>query len=234
MILSSDESRALAFIALVVALAAAARVAGRSARLEGTADPLDAAGLAAASDSLLRSAGRRPDRLEPGERLDPNVASAGELARLPRVSRALAERIVAERQRGGPFRAASDLERVPGIGPRTVERLAPFLELPVAAATAPAPADTHLQPGSLLLEPATGVAGRPAGGASRPSAPLDLNRATAAELERLPGIGPALAARIVAYRDSAGDFGSADELLRIRGIGPVLLARLRPHIVARP
>ncbi|HEX7089342.1 MAG TPA: helix-hairpin-helix domain-containing protein [Longimicrobiales bacterium] len=230
--LSSDESRALAFIALVVALAAAARVAGRSGQLEGTADPLDAARLAAASDSMLRAAGRRPDRLGPGQRLDPNVAPAEELARLPRVSRALAERIVAERQRGGPFRAVSDLERVPGIGPRTAERLAPFLKLP--APTAPAPAEPRLHPGSVLIEPGTGVAGRPAGAAPRPPAPLDVNRATAAELERLPGIGPTLAARIVAYRDSAGDFGSADELLRIRGIGPALLARLRPHIVARP
>ncbi|HEY8471002.1 MAG TPA: helix-hairpin-helix domain-containing protein [Longimicrobiales bacterium] len=231
MTLSSDESRALAFIALVVALAAAARVAGRSGHLEGTADPLDAAGLAAASDSLLQSAERRPARLEPGQKLDPNTAPAEELARLPGVSRALAERIVAERERGGPFRSPADLQRVPGIGPRTAERLAPFLDLP--AATALAPADRHPQAGS-VLEAGAGGAGRPAGAAPGPPAPLDLNRATAAELERLPGIGPALAARIVAHRDSAGQFGEVDELLQVRGIGPALLARLKPHIVARP
>lgn len=232
MALSSDESRALAFIALVVALAAAARVAGRSGQLEATAQPLDAAGLAAASDSLLQSAERRRARLEPGQQLDPNTAPVEELARLPGVSRALAERIVAERQRAGPFRSPSDLQRVPGIGPRIAERLAPYLNLPAAAA--PAPADRRPQAGSVLLDAGAGGAGRAAGAASGHPAPLDVNRASAAELERLPGIGPALAARIVAYRDSAGDFESVDDLLRVRGIGPALLARLRPHIVARP
>ena len=232
MTLSSDESRALAFIALVVALAAAARVAGRSTELQGTAEPVDAAGLAAASDSLLQSAARRPPRLEPGERLDPNTAPPEELARLPGVSGALAQRIIAERERGGAFRSPSDLQRVPGIGPRIAERLAPFLDLP--AATAPTPADPRLQAGPFLHESGAGAAGRPAGPPPASPAPVDLNRATAAELERLPGIGPALAARIVAYRDSAGSFASVDDLLRVRGIGPVLLARLKPHIVARP
>jgi len=60
--------------------------------------------------------------------------------------------------------------------------------------------------------------------------PLDLNRATAAELERLPGIGPALASRIVAHRDSAGGWRSIEELQQVRGIGPVLLSRIAPLV----
>lgn len=55
---------------------------------------------------------------------------------------------------------------------------------------------------------------------------VDVDRAPAAELQRLPGIGPALAARIVAYRDSAGPFGSLARLQRVRGIGPATLKRL--------
>lgn len=58
--------------------------------------------------------------------------------------------------------------------------------------------------------------------------PLDINRASAGELERLPGIGPALAARIVAWRDSAGRFESVDQLDAVKGIGPAMLARLKP------
>lgn len=56
---------------------------------------------------------------------------------------------------------------------------------------------------------------------------LNVNRATAAELEKLPGIGPTLAARIVAYRTEHGPFRAVDELVRVPGIGPKTLEGLR-------
>lgn len=55
---------------------------------------------------------------------------------------------------------------------------------------------------------------------------ISLNEAGPGALERLPGIGPALAARIVAARP----FGRIDELQRVRGIGPVTLEKLRPRV----
>lgn len=61
--------------------------------------------------------------------------------------------------------------------------------------------------------------------------PVDLDHASAIELDRLPGIGPSLAARIVADRDSAGPFGSLEGLQRVRGIGPALAAKLSPFVV---
>jgi len=71
-----------------------------------------------------------------------------------------------------------------------------------------------------------------------PGAPVDLDRAGAAEVEQLPGIGRIVAARIVANRDSFGPFGSLEELQRVRGVGPGLAERLRPRVtfsaVARP
>lgn len=84
-----------------------------------------------------------------------------------------------------------------------------------------------------------GRSGRPRGGRSgRGAAPpvllpplgpnnrLDVDLAGVAELQRLPGIGPAMAARIVAYRDSNGPFRTMDGLRRVKGIGPATAARL--------
>lgn len=59
---------------------------------------------------------------------------------------------------------------------------------------------------------------------------IDLDVASAAEIETLRGVGPALAARIVADRDSLGPFGSTDELRRVRGIGTKLAAKIAPQV----
>jgi competence ComEA-like helix-hairpin-helix protein len=59
---------------------------------------------------------------------------------------------------------------------------------------------------------------------------IDPSRASAAELERLPGIGPALARRIVSDRDQRGPYRSPDALLRVPGIGPKTLVRIRPFL----
>ncbi|MDE3216270.1 MAG: ComEA family DNA-binding protein, partial [Gemmatimonadota bacterium] len=70
---------------------------------------------------------------------------------------------------------------------------------------------------------------RPAGPPVVPVGPfnrIDVDRASPQELQRLPGIGPVLAARIVAYRDSNGPFGGLDRLRRVKGIGPATAARL--------
>jgi competence protein ComEA len=60
---------------------------------------------------------------------------------------------------------------------------------------------------------------------------IDLNRARAADLELLPGIGPSLARRIVDDREAHGAFATLDALLRVRGVGPRTLARLRDLLV---
>jgi competence ComEA-like helix-hairpin-helix protein len=64
--------------------------------------------------------------------------------------------------------------------------------------------------------------------------PIDLNHADAQELVRLPGVGPALAARIVAAREAAGSFATLDELRHVRGLGRAKLERLRPLVSLAP
>jgi competence protein ComEA len=65
-----------------------------------------------------------------------------------------------------------------------------------------------------------------------PAGPIDLATADAATLMTLPGIGPALAARIVEDRERNGPFRTVDDLGRVKGIGQKTLARLRPFLAA--
>lgn len=60
--------------------------------------------------------------------------------------------------------------------------------------------------------------------------PLDLNRASVAELEKLPGIGPVLARRIVEWRETHGPFQSVQDLLHVPGIGPKTLEKILDKI----
>lgn len=82
--------------------------------------------------------------------------------------------------------------------------------------------------------PMAGAAGASAaaGGAAAADAPLalDINTASATELEQLDGVGPATAAKIVAYRDQHGPFGSIEELDAVSGIGEAKLAAIRTQL----
>jgi len=60
---------------------------------------------------------------------------------------------------------------------------------------------------------------------------LDLNTATAADLDALPGIGPALAQRIVDYRAAHGPFKKIDDLEQVSGIGPKKLEKIKPYLI---
>lgn len=216
--MSSSETRALLVAGVLIALATVARGTllrdppddWRSNLRRAPADSLLAEGRA-----RMRADARRRAPLRPGERIDPNRAAPEELDRLPGVGPALAQEIVHHRETHGPFLWADDLERVPGVGAATLERIRDRIALP------PRP------------RPAAG--GPPAG--SGPGAPppvLDLNRATAEELMRIPGIGPGRAARILAAREARRGFRTVDDLLEVPGIGPKTLTHLRPYLGVFP
>jgi competence ComEA-like helix-hairpin-helix protein len=217
-----QERLALGVAALLLAAGAVARSVGGAPPhpvLEGgTALHHAAPPSAAVRDSLERAARRRTP-LAPGERIDPNLAPVDELSRLPRVGPSLAARIVAWREERGPFRTLADFDSVPGVGPAVLREAAPFLALAPARPGAPAAASAAR-------------AGRPGSAGAR--GPIDPNRATAAELTTLPGIGPALAERIVASREEEGRFRTVDDLRRVRGIGPAVLERLRGSVQVTP
>ena len=90
-----------------------------------------------------------------------------------------------------------------------------------------------LADGEQLVVPVMGLEGDPAGGGASGVAAdgkINLNRATIAELEELPRVGPALAKRIVDWRDENGAFASIDDLLAVSGIGEKMLEAIRPLV----
>jgi len=86
--------------------------------------------------------------------------------------------------------------------------------------------------GEQLLVPAVGAvpAAGAAPGAAAASDPVSLSTATAAQLEELPEVGPATAAKIVAYREANGPFSSVDQLLEVPGIGEKTLEAFRDQV----
>jgi competence protein ComEA len=91
-----------------------------------------------------------------------------------------------------------------------------------------------LVPERASTAPAASAAAPPSAGASpgAPGAPLSLNTATLEQLDTLPGVGPATAEKILAYREDHGGFGSVEELGQVPGIGEKRLAALRDLVQA--
>jgi competence ComEA-like helix-hairpin-helix protein len=211
--ISDGDRRALAVILALLSLAGAARWLERPRPVLDELESLDVAALEAASREAGGSGGRQA--LGAGERIDPNTAAVAELQRLPGVGPAMAQRIVEERDRA-PFATVAELQRVRGIGPALAARMAEHVTLPAVSTTGRAS-----QVPSMATSPSQRTGAVPTADA------VDLNSAGAAELQALPGIGPALAARLLARRDSLGGFRDWADVDAIAGIGPALLARLQ-------
>ena len=144
-----------------------------------------------------------------------NSADAEALKTLPGIGDAKAAAIIAYRSEHGAFASVDDLANVSGIGPATVEKLRPLVELGDGSVSRAAPAP------------------KAEGEASAPAGPVvNINKASAEELDALPGIGATKAAAIVADRSAKGPFASCDELTRISGIGAATVEKLKASCTA--
>lgn len=173
--------------------------------------------------------GARPSEPVSTTKLDLNTADHTELEQVPGIGPKLARAIEDHRKDKGPFRSVDDLRGVHGAGPATVEKVRPYLRV-----ESEAPAD--LEP--LRLErkpPAPAPAPRPSGGGRKlqpGDPPINVNAASVEELQRLPGVGPVTAQKILGAR-AAAPFKSVEELRRVKGIGAKTLDGLRPYVVVK-
>lgn len=147
----------------------------------------------------------------PRSRVDVNAASEAQLARVPGVGPRLARALVESRDREGPFRRPAELFRVKGIGAVSAPRIARYLVFP----------EVGEGPGETLEDSPSG---------RRPERPVDVNLATPGELAPLPGMGWALAYRVVAERESNGAFRTLEDLMYVRGVGQEHVRAWRAHL----
>jgi competence protein ComEA len=160
---------------------------------------------------------------------DLNQADHVQLLQLPGVGAELAQRIEAYRVEHHGFRNVDELGEVRGIGPKLLEKLRPhvFVEVPAS--------DEEDEPAVQVVRPiAAKVEKEKQPLVVSKKEPLteriDVNHAAAADLRRLPGIGPTLSQRIIETRERQ-PFRSVEDLRRVKGIGVKTLERLRPHVV---
>jgi DNA uptake protein ComE-like DNA-binding protein len=220
--LSTDERRALAIIAGLLVTASVARWLERPQPLLEDVPAVDVAALEQASRDGKPEAAGEP--AGPPKPIDPNTATPAELDRLPGIGPSLAARIVEERELR-PFTTLADLQRVPGIGAALATRLAGRVTLPAGPTRREAASNTGATP----LGTASGNASE-----TSQSGPADINYIGSTGLQKVQGVGPVLAARLIARRDSLGGFASWEQVDQVAGVGPAMLSRLKESLVIRP
>lgn len=181
----------------------------------------------------------RPSHLERADssyRIDLNSANRAELMQLPGIGDALADRLVDYRRERGAFRSVDDLRGVSGIGPATLERLRPHVQVrpPVQEQMEESDADDRQSGEASLQAPgqATAMTRSSAKKETNLKDPIDINHANAEDLQRLPGIGPKISQRIIDERQRK-PFQKVDDLRRVSGIGAKTLEKLRPYVVVK-
>lgn len=199
-----SEQKALAFVAIVILLGGAVRVLRAGSSLSPT--PLEQQAIARQA-SAADSATRR--------------AKEGKAARRGRASRLSRDT------------TATVVAGVASVPPSFARPDRPFDHTPYGSGSlgpgfaGPTPRiDTDVNG----LRPATPNLPAPGSRKALPAMPVDLDLASVREIETLPRIGPALAQRIVANRDSFGPFGSLAGLKRVKGMGPASLDRFAPLV----
>ena len=146
-------------------------------------------------------------------RVNVNTANASELERLPGIGPSIAQRIIDYRNQHGNFSRPEDLINVRGIGKAKLAQILPHVTASNTGGSYSA--------GTRVTQPQS-TAGL-----------IDINRASQKELERLTGVGPATAKRIIEYRNQHGRFTKPEDLLNIRGIGAAKLSSMKSQILIR-
>ncbi len=187
--------------------------------------------IAAGTHYTITTTRRAPGRItpQPDALVDINTATADELQTLTGIGAAMAQRIIDYRAEHGPFTCADDLLAVKGIGEATLDKFRDRITFsavdPSEHDHIPSQADETAEESPPNQDQETPQPDEP-----QQNALIDINTATADELQTLTGIGPVLAQRIIDYRAEHGPFTCAEDLLAVKGIGEATLNKFRHAI----
>jgi competence protein ComEA len=156
--------------------------------------------------------------------VDLNRADKAELLQLPQVGEKRADEIIAARDRAGSFKSKDDLRSAKGFGPARQQALAPYVRTDPEEQFVRGTPPEQSKPATDSKPPLSRTSKKDA-----IIEPIDVNHADAAELQKLPGVGPVMASRIITEREKS-PFHNADDLRRVSGIGPKTLEKLRPYV----
>ncbi|MCK5655857.1 MAG: ComEA family DNA-binding protein [Candidatus Aureabacteria bacterium] len=138
-------------------------------------------------------------------KIDLNTASTEQFESLSGIGPVTALKITRFRKDNGNFRAIEDITKVPGIGPKTFEKIKDMI---------------FVDPGGDINS----------NSAASKNEKININYAAMEELISLPGIGEKTAAAILTYREETGGFKSIDEITRVKGIGDAKFKEISPLI----
>lgn len=157
----------------------------------------------------------------PGEKININKASKAALESIPGIGPTTAQRIIDYRESSGPFKSTDELKKVKGIGPKAFEKLADHVTV------------TGGSSGPIAKESGSAPASKPSSGSTsskKSGGMVNINTASSAQLQSLPGVGPTTADRIVDYRRQNGPFKKPEDLMKIKGIGPKTFEKMKDNV----
>jgi competence protein ComEA len=164
------------------------------------------------------------EQVRPVRAINVNEASRVDLLQIPGLGPALADAILQHREQRGPFASVEALDEVPGIGEKTRSKLGNWLAVSSPVVVRGQQPDELQKLERKAPSPPTSPSRKLADGER-----IAIHTATSEELQKLPGIGPKLADRILEARQRE-PFKVLEDLRRVSGIGPKTLEKLRPHL----
>lgn len=173
----------------------------------------------------VENAGGKYAHLQP---LDLNTADSAALEALPGIGQVLAGRIIKYRYVRKGYSSVEDIKQVYGLKPEHYEKAAPYLFVGKASDYTANPPSTNAH----LITAGQQAKQNPY--QNPVPQKVDLNTADSAALERLPGLGPILSARIVKYRKSIGGFTSVEQIRNVYNLRETHYLKAAPYLYIEP